>query len=101
VSEVKVNTFKLGDDLYEVSKFSVEARRSFVYLIEVNKERATLNLKLEVLGMAAHGYTNVISDQLSDDMKISPENGGLTTLGDLEKEHPEDFRNPPIVGGAP
>lgn len=69
MSEVKTNTFKIGDDTYDVSKFHADAKRAFVFLIEVNKERAALNLKLEVLSMAAHGFTSIISNQLSDDMK--------------------------------
>ena len=73
MSEAKASAFKLGDDDYNVTLFSDEAKRAFLYLIEVNKERAALNLKVEVLDMAAHGYVNVISDQLTDDMKMSPE----------------------------
>ena len=71
MSEVKLNTFQVGDDTYEVAKFNEDAKRSFVLLIEVNKERAALNLKSEVLSMAAQGYTSVISNQLSEDMKVS------------------------------
>lgn len=73
MSEVKSNTFQLGDDTYEVAKFNEDAKRSFVLLIEVNKERAALNLKLEVLSMAVQGYTSIISNQLTEDMKVSSE----------------------------
>ena len=70
MNEDKRITYTVDDVVYDVSKFSDDAKFYFQTILELNQEIGTLNKKADVLKAAALTFNTRIKDHLEDEMKV-------------------------------
>ena len=70
MSEDKKITYIFDDVVYDVSKYSDDAKFYFQTILELNQEIGTLNKKADVLKAAALTFNTRIKDHLEDEMKV-------------------------------
>ena len=70
MSEDKRITYTIDNVVYDVSKFSDDAKFYFQTILELNQEIGTLNKKADVLKAAALTFNTRIKDHLEDEMKV-------------------------------